>query len=193
MKGEILGLNSRGRWSRVLTTVGSIAMLLGAIDPMEGSLVILPGSALVALGALIGRKERRLVAYWAWVFLLIAFGVGAMVGLTAFGGIGGSSGHSLWWALLILPYLIGWSMGIWGPGGAPRWVPALGIAVGLWYLTIPALIFIQRRAHPGRPLMPEAFIVVGVLGLVTIGGCIFRLRRRAKERIASAAQPPAPS
>jgi hypothetical protein len=184
-------MHSRELWSRVLSIVGSIAMLLGAIDPMEGSLVILPGSALVALGAVIGRRERRLIIYWAWVFLLIASGVGAMVGLTAFGGIGGSSGHSMWWGLLVLPYLIGWSMAIWGPGGTPRWVPAAGIVVGLWYLVIPALTLLQRRAHPGRPVFPEALIVVGVLGLVTIGGCIFRLCRRVNEATASAARPPA--
>ena len=35
------------------------------------------------------------------------------------GGIGGSYGVSPWWAVLMLPYPIGWSMGIWGPG-SPR-------------------------------------------------------------------------
>ena len=50
--------NKRERWSRPSVLVGSIAMLAGAIDPMEGSLLILPGSGLVALGAWLGRSER---------------------------------------------------------------------------------------------------------------------------------------
>ena len=44
------GMNARSLWSRILVIVGSIAMLVGALDPMEGSVVILPGSGLVALG-----------------------------------------------------------------------------------------------------------------------------------------------
>ena len=43
-------MNARNLWARILIIAGSIAMLIGAIDPMEGSLVILPGSGLVALG-----------------------------------------------------------------------------------------------------------------------------------------------
>jgi hypothetical protein len=31
---------SRGLWSRILIVLGSIGMLAGAIDPMEGSVVI---------------------------------------------------------------------------------------------------------------------------------------------------------
>ena len=104
--------DSRNRWSRILTLVGSIAMLLGAMDPMEGSAVILPGSGLVALGVVLGHSERRLIAYRLAVFILILLGVGAMWVLSWAGGFGGKSGRSMWWGVLILPYLIGWSMGI---------------------------------------------------------------------------------
>ena len=183
-------MNSREGWSRVLTVIGSIAMLLGAIDPMEGSVVILPGSGLVALGALIGHQERRLIAYRAWVFLLIAFGVGALFGLSAIGGFGGPSGRSMWWGLLILPYLIGWSMGIWGPGAA-RWVPALGIVVGLWYLALPTMILVQSKMHPRGPVFPSILLVIALIGLATIGGCIYRLRRQSREGIAT--RPTSPS
>ena len=112
-------MNARSVWSRVLIMVGSITMLVGALDPMEGSVVILPGSGLVALGTFLGQSERRLIAYRVWVFILIAIGVGAMWGLSSIGGFGGKTGRSMWWGVLILPYLIGWSMGIWGPG-SPR-------------------------------------------------------------------------
>ena len=57
-------MNARILWSRILITVGGIAMLLGAVDPLEGSLLILPGSGLVALGIYVDRKEGRRVLYW---------------------------------------------------------------------------------------------------------------------------------
>ena len=43
-------MNSRTLWPRILKALGSIAMMLGTLDPLEGSLLILPGSGLVALG-----------------------------------------------------------------------------------------------------------------------------------------------
>src|ERR1035437_10443182 len=129
------GMNARSIWSRILIVVGSIAMLVGALDPMEGSLVILPGSGLAALGAFLGHSERRLIAYRVGVFILIVIGGGAMWGLSTVGGFGGRSGRSMWWGVLILPYLIGWSVGIWGPG-SPRWLLPLGVVVGLWYVTL---------------------------------------------------------
>jgi hypothetical protein len=104
-------MSARKIWSRILIGVGSLAMLVGAVDPLEGSLVILPGSGLVALGTFLS-DERRTLVYSIWTFALIAVGVGAMFVLSAFGGIGGQSGHSMWWGLLILPYPIGWVMGI---------------------------------------------------------------------------------
>ena len=107
-------MNARTLWSRILVTVGGIAMMLGTIDPLEGSLLILPGSGLVALAMYLGGKARRTVLYWVWAFLLIAVGVGAMFALSAIGGIGGISGHSMWWVILILPYPAGWLMALAG-------------------------------------------------------------------------------
>jgi len=167
--------NTRQLWSRILIFSGSAGMLLGAIDPLEGSIIILPGSLLVALGTLLGRYERRWIAYRSAVFLLMAFGVGAVWGLSAVGGFGGPSGRSMWWGVLILPYLIGWSMGIWGPG-SPRWVLWLGIAVGLWYVKILTMVL----GHAGRPagfMMALPGIVIAVTGVLTMGGCLYRLKK----------------
>ena len=86
-------------------------MALGTLDPLEGSLLILPGSGLVALGMFLEEGQRRVFTYWLWVFILIAVGVGALFALSAAGGIGGQSGHSLWWGVLLLPYPVGWLMG----------------------------------------------------------------------------------
>ena len=169
-------MDARRLWSRILIIVGSIAMLVGAIDPMEGSIIILPGSGLVALGTFLGQNERRLIAYRVWVFILIAIGVGAMWGLTWVGGFGGNSGRSMWWGVRTLPYLIGWSMGIWGPG-SPRWLLLLGLVVGLWYVTLMGMVLHHPRGgHGAMSALPG--IVIGSIGVVTIGGCVTALIRR---------------
>ena len=100
------------RWSRILVIAGFAAMLIGALDPLEGSLVILPGTGMVALGALLGKSRHRTLLSWS--FVLVAIGVGALWGLSAIGGLGGRTGRSYWWGLMLLPYLIGWSMGLVG-------------------------------------------------------------------------------
>ena len=107
-------MNARMLWSRSLKVVGGTAMVLGTLDPMEGSVLILPGCGLVALGMYVGGKARRTVLYWVGAFILIAVGVAALFGLSAVGGIGGKSGHSMWWGVLMLPYPIGWLMALAG-------------------------------------------------------------------------------
>jgi hypothetical protein len=77
-------------------------MLIGAIDPLEGSLVILPAIAIVAIGGFLGKSRYRVLLYWACI--LAAFGVAALFVISAFGGMGSRSGHSMWWGLFILPY-----------------------------------------------------------------------------------------
>jgi len=74
--------------------------------------VILSGSGIVTLGTFLSNSARGSIIYWISIFLLIAVGVGALFVLSAFGGIGGTSGHSMWWGVLILPYPVGWVMGI---------------------------------------------------------------------------------
>jgi len=107
-------MNASTLWPRILKVVGGIAMLVGTLDPLEGSLLILPGSGLIALGTYLGGEDRRTVLYWTWAFILITVGVGAMFALSAVGGIGGKSGHSMWWGVLILPYPLGWLMALVG-------------------------------------------------------------------------------
>ncbi|KUG52874.1 hypothetical protein AVL61_11645 [Kocuria rosea subsp. polaris] len=101
----------RTSWARWLVVAGLAAMVLGALDPLEGSLVIVPGTGLAALGAFLGRSRRRVFSYWA--LLLVAIGVAALVGVSAVGGLGEGTGRSLWWAVLVVvPYAAGWLLGI---------------------------------------------------------------------------------
>jgi hypothetical protein len=99
-------------WSQILIGFGSVCILVGSIDPMEGSLLILPGSGLVALGTYLGKCDRKIIRYWVTAFVLIALGVGELWELSAFGGFGGKSGHSMWWGVLVLPYVAGWVMAL---------------------------------------------------------------------------------
>jgi len=103
---------ARGRLIRILMIAGLIAMLVGAIDPLEGSIVILAGSGIVALSAFLGKSRYRKLLYLA--FALIAIGVGALFILSMRGGIGHGSGRSMWWGLVIMPYPVGWIMGLVG-------------------------------------------------------------------------------
>jgi len=107
-------MNSRTLWSRILKILGYIAMLVGTLDPLEGSVLLLPGCGLVALGMYLGGRDRSTVLYWTSVFILITAGVAAMFALSAVGGIGGRSGKSMWWGILVLPYPAGWLMALAG-------------------------------------------------------------------------------
>lgn len=100
------------RWPRILAVVGLVAVVIGTIDPLEGSIVILLGTGLLALSAWLGGSRHRRLLYWA--FALVAAGVGVMFGMSALGGLGGSTGRSIWWALLLVPYPVGWVMALVG-------------------------------------------------------------------------------
>ena len=87
-------------------------MVIGAIDPLEGSVLIWLGNALAALGAWLVKNRYQTWLICAW--LLVTLGVGLLFGFSALGGFGGTTGRPLWWALVLLPYPIGWIMGLLG-------------------------------------------------------------------------------
>jgi hypothetical protein len=92
--------------------IGAAALVLGAIDPLEGSFVIVAGAgAAMAAAHLGGLRGRRLLD---WGGALAALGVAALVGMSAAGGIGPSTGRSYWWSLLVLPYPVGWLLSLSG-------------------------------------------------------------------------------
>jgi hypothetical protein len=180
-------VNPRQLWSRTFMMAGSLAMLIGALDFMEGSLLILPGSALVALGTYLARRDRQEINFRVGVFLLIAVGIAALVGLSLLGepvvlsvGVGVR-------LLPFVPYLAGWSLGIWGPG-SPRWMLWAGAAAGVWCLTL--FVFILRslvQAAPAQAVRSDSLalgILIGIVGLATIAGCVLRLRGGLKARVA---------
>jgi len=101
---------ARNKWSRILVIVGLVAMVVGALDPLEGSIVILAALGLVVIGELLMRSRHRIALSWS--FLLVLLGVAAMWVMSAMGGIGGDTGRSSWWALVLIPYPVGWLCGL---------------------------------------------------------------------------------
>lgn len=120
-----------GTWARWCAYGGLALMLLGLVDPLEGSLLVAPGSGLVAASALLTRSVLRRRLFIA--FGLVVTGVAILWIMSAFGGVGGSTGRSMWWLLLVLPYPVGALMSLFGaarkikegfatpspPGGSP--------------------------------------------------------------------------
>ena len=103
---------SGSRWSRALRILGAIAMVVGAVDPLEGSVLVAVGSGLLLGSEIAKGAERRHVGFWTSVFILIVVGVTAMFGLSWVGGMGGNSGRSMWCGMLIVPYPLGWLLGV---------------------------------------------------------------------------------
>ena len=103
---------NKSRWSRILVWAGLAAMLVGAIDPLEGSVVILAGIIMITVGGLLGGTRYKKLLIWSLV--LVAAGIGTMVVMSYMGGLGDSTGRSMWWALVLVPYPVGWVMGLVG-------------------------------------------------------------------------------
>ena len=96
--------------SKILYIIGIIALIIGTIDPLEGSVVIAGGSVLIVIAAYLLKDTLRKLFLTSMIMILI--GVTIMFYLSSLGGIGGSSSLSMYWGLTILPYLIGWLIAI---------------------------------------------------------------------------------
>jgi len=99
-------MKNKAKWTRIIYIVGVIALIIGAIDPLEGSVVIIVGSALLALSAY-ATSDRHTKIFTASL-LMIVIGVAFLFYFSSLGGFGGTSTLSWWWGLLILPFPIGW-------------------------------------------------------------------------------------
>ena len=75
---------------------------------MEGSVLILAGSALLAVVSFYFRDPHY--KWYRLASVLILVGVMALWILSGMGGFGGETGLGFGWAILILPYPVGWMM-----------------------------------------------------------------------------------
>lgn len=95
---------------RLMYILGVIAFIIGALDPLEGSVLIFAGSVFIALSTYL-QKDKHWKLFLT-IAILISFGVFFLFYLSSLGGFGGTSELSWWWGLLIIPYPIGWLFGI---------------------------------------------------------------------------------
>ena len=98
------------KWIRITYIIGIIALIAGAIDPLEGSVIIVGGSALIALSTQLTHDRHRRI--FLITSVMITMGVCFMFYFSSLGGFGGTSTLSWWWATLIIPYPIGWLINI---------------------------------------------------------------------------------
>lgn len=161
---------------RALGTVGHLLALVGAVDPLEGSVLVVLGCVLVALAAWRAGVPRALLAYRAGVAVMAVMGVTALWVISKLGGVGGEGGVHPAWAVLLLPYSAALVATFSGPA-APLWVAWGGCAVGSGYLAIAAIILLYPRPHSG----PDVAALLGSLGLALLAACAARIamRRRA--------------
>ena len=87
---------------------GVVFFLLGTIDPLEGSILVALGAGSMAWVSYIAKEPH--FKYYRLAAILIAFGVAAMWILSAYGGFGGDTGRPDSWALILIPYPVGWLM-----------------------------------------------------------------------------------
>jgi hypothetical protein len=92
-------------WKGLLYIAGILLFFVGAVDPLEGSVLIVPGSILITVYKYL-RGDRHKKGFLTGC-LLIAFGVGFMFYLSSLGGIG-KNANPMYWGIPILLYPIGW-------------------------------------------------------------------------------------
>jgi hypothetical protein len=90
--------------------VGLAGLVIGMLDPLEGAIVAFASAAMIAAGAQLAESRFRRPLYLA--VGMIGAGLAIMIGLSAAGGVGGDTGRSIWWLLLLLPYPAGWLMAV---------------------------------------------------------------------------------
>lgn len=97
-------------WTRILYTIGVVGLIIGSIDPLEGAVIILLGSMLIALATYLTKDIHHKL--FSVTLIMIVIGVFFLFYLSSLGGFGGSSKLSWWWGILIIPYPIGWLISI---------------------------------------------------------------------------------
>ena len=103
-------MKEKTKWKRIIYLVGVIALVIGVLDPLEGSVVIASGSLLITLSTYL-MKDRQWKIFLASLIMII-IGVFFLFYFSSLGGFGGTSTLSWWWGTLILPYPLGWLMSI---------------------------------------------------------------------------------
>ena len=103
-------MREKTQLTRTLYIIGVYVLILGVIDPLEGSVIILGGNALIVISLFMTNDYQR--KHFLASLIMIAVGVGFMFYLSSLGGFGKEGPLSWWWATLIIPYPAGWLFAI---------------------------------------------------------------------------------
>ena len=103
-------MKAKPNWKRIIYVSGVIGLIIGAIDPLEGSVLIVAGSLLIALSTYLTKDRHWKIFLTSLIMIII--GVFFLFYFSSLGGFGGTSAISWWWSILILPYPLGWLMSI---------------------------------------------------------------------------------
>ena len=91
---------------KIIYIIGVIALVIGTIDPLEGSVIIAGGSIFISIASyLLKDSYRKLFLIFS---ILIVIGVAVLFYISYLGGVGGNSSLSPYWTICILPYPAGW-------------------------------------------------------------------------------------
>jgi hypothetical protein len=101
-------MQGKANWTRIAYVIGVIALILGAIDPMEGSVIIALGGMLIALSTYLTHDRHRKIFLLS--FIMIFVGVFCIWYVSSLGGF--DPKRAWWWDALIIPYPIGWLISI---------------------------------------------------------------------------------
>ena len=103
-------MKEKVKWTRIIYIIGVIALIIGALDPLEGSVIIAAGSVLIIVSTYVTRDQHWKIFLASLIMIVI--GVIFLFYFSSLGGFGGTSTLSWWWGILILPYPIGWLISI---------------------------------------------------------------------------------
>ena len=90
--------------------LGIILFCIGTLDPMEGSLLIVPASIIIAMASYL--QHKKYFKIFLINAIMIFIGVFFLWFLSSLGGFGGNSKLSIWWGLTLIPYPLGWLLNV---------------------------------------------------------------------------------
>jgi len=90
-------MKTKTQWTKVLYIIGIVAIIIGVLDPLEGSVVILAGSVAISFSTYLN-KDRHWKLFFT-SFLMIVIGVFFLFYLSSLVGFGGNSSLSWWWII----------------------------------------------------------------------------------------------
>lgn len=97
-------MKNQVKWVRIIYIIGVIALIIGALDPLEGSLVIDTGAVFIVLSSFLMQDRHRKVFLISAIMIFV--GVFSLWLVSSLGGY--DPKREWWWNVLIIPYPLGW-------------------------------------------------------------------------------------